>query len=102
MKRFLCTLAIGMAALAGAGRVQAADIESKTVAVPFAFKVNNVTLPAGPYRVEQNIGKQMVFIVNMQTGHRIPVMRENGTERLGSATLTFEKTGQGYKLSRIS
>ena len=44
----------------------------------------------------------MVFIVNMQTGHRIPVMRENGTERAGNTTLTFEKTGEGYKLSRIS
>ena len=51
MKRFLCTLGIGIAMLTGAGCVQAADVESKTVAVPFAFKVNNMTLPAGPYRV---------------------------------------------------
>jgi hypothetical protein len=104
MKRFLCTLGIGIAAwaLPGASRVQAADIQSKTVAVPFAFKIDKLTLPAGSYRVEQNIGKQMVFIVNVQTGHRVPMMREQPSDHAGATTLTFEKNGQVYKLSRIS
>jgi hypothetical protein len=89
-------------ALPGAGRMHAADIESKTITVPFAFQVNNTMLPAGPYRVEQTIGKQLMFIVNMQTGHRIPVMRDRVSDGSVNATLTFEKTSQGYRLSRIS
>ena len=104
MKRFLCTLGIGVAAWAFAGvrDLNAADIQSRNIAVPFAFKVDRTTLPAGHYRVEQNIGKQVAFIVNVQTGHRIQIMRDNVNDPTGNAKLTFERTRDGYKLSRIS
>lgn len=82
--------------------MNAADVASKTIAVPFAFQVDRATLPAGHYRVEQNIGKQVVSLVNLQTGHRALIMRENVGEPTGNATLTFEKIGRVYKLSRIS
>ena len=104
MKKFLCTLGLGFAVwgLPGAGALNAADIQSKRVAVPFAFKVDRITLPAGSYLVEQNIGKQLVTLVNTQTGHRVQVMREPVYRPTGDAKLTFEKTRDGYKLSQIS
>jgi hypothetical protein len=104
MKRFLCALGLGIAvwALPGAGSLNAADIQSKTIAVPFAFKVERATLPAGHYRVEQNVGKPVIFLVNVQTGHRAPVMRANVDGPAANATLTFEKTREGYRLARIS
>jgi hypothetical protein len=104
MKKFLCTLGLGVAVwgLPGAGRLSAADIESKRVSVPFAFQVDKIWLPAGHYRVEQNIGKQMVVMVNTETGHRVQVMREPVYQPTGNTKLTFEKIGKGYKLSRVS
>ena len=99
MKKVLCTLGL---AIASVGALSAADFQSKQIAVPFAFKVANTTLPAGRYRIEQTIGKQMVVIVNVETGHRIAVMRDPAIESNGKSRLTFEKIGDGYKLSSIS
>jgi hypothetical protein len=99
MKRFLCALGL---AIASVGALSAADFQSKQIAVPFDFKVEKVTLPAGRYRVEQFVGKQMVVIVNVETGRSVPVMREPFVGSNGNTKLTFEKTGDGYKLSRIS
>jgi hypothetical protein len=103
MKKFFCTLGIGIAvwALPGAATVHAADMESQRISVPFAFKVNKTTLPAGHYRVEQFQGKRVVFIVNLDTGHRIPVIRDNN-DPIGTRTLTFEKVGNEYKLTKVS
>ena len=102
MKRFLCTLAIGVAAWALPGAVNAADVASKTVAVPFAFKVDHMTFPAGPYRVEQNFGKPVMSLVNLETGRRALIVRENVNVPGRNMTLTFERTEDGYKLSGIS
>jgi hypothetical protein len=88
--------------LPGAGTAHAADLSSKVVAVPFSFKVEKTTLPAGRYRVEQNAGKHVVFLVNVETGHRVNLIRINVNDPSGKATLTFEKTGQVYRLSEIS
>jgi hypothetical protein len=104
MKKFLSTVIVGVAAwaLPGAGTVNAADFRSQEIAVPFAFKVDKITLPAGHYRVEQNVGKHVTFIVNMQTGHRVQIIRENGNDPTGNSKLTFERTPEGYKLSKVS
>jgi hypothetical protein len=104
MKRFFCTLAIGIAAwaLPGVGTVYGADMQSKAIAVPFAFKVDRTTLPAGRYRVEQNIGKHVIFLVKTETGHRPQIMRLTVTGPGPTTTLTFERTEGGYKLARIS
>jgi hypothetical protein len=104
MKKFLSTVIIGIAAwaLPAVGTVSAADFRSQDIAVPFAFKVDKVTLPAGHYRVEQNVGKHVTFIVNVQTGHRVQMIRENVNDPTGNSKLTFEKTSEGYKLSKVS
>jgi len=103
MKKFLLTVAVaGAWALAGSRTAQAAEVQSKTIAVPFAFHVEKMTLPAGHYRVEQNPGKHVVFLMNVDTGHRVQLMRVTASEASGRTTLTFEKTGQSYKLAEIS
>jgi hypothetical protein len=104
MKRFLCTIILGVAvwALPGAGKANAADFESKTIAVPFAFKVDRTTLPAGHYRVEQNLGKHVMFLVNIESGHRAQIMAVNVNEPSKKTTLTFERSGGGYRLAKIS
>jgi hypothetical protein len=99
MKKFLCTIGL---AISSVGALGAADFQSKQIAVPFAFKDHKATLPAGHYRVEQYIGKQMVVLVNVDTGHRVPVMREPVLDSTGKTKLTFEKVGESYKLSRVS
>jgi hypothetical protein len=99
MKTFFSRIAV--LALAAVGSLSAADISSQEFAVPFAFNVDNITLPAGHYRVEQTFGKPIVFVVNTETGHRIQIARENVNEGTGHAKLTFEKTENGYKLSKV-
>jgi hypothetical protein len=99
MKKFLCAFGL---AIASVGALGAADFQSKQIAVPFAFKVEKTTLPAGTYRVEQFVGKQMIVIVNVETGHRVSVMREPVLGSNGNTKLTFEKVGAGYKLSGVS
>jgi hypothetical protein len=104
MKNFFRSLSVGLGLTAffAAGNLEAAGQVSKTVAVPFEFKVDNVTLPAGEYRVEQDFGKYLVSIVNLKTGRRVQVLRDYSDHKEGRARLIFEPTGQGYKLVRVS
>ena len=44
----------------------------------------------------------MIVIVNVETGHRVSVMREPVLGSNGNTRLTFEKVGAGYKLSGVS
>jgi|SRR5215831_9343746 len=104
MKKFLCTLAIAVVgcAMPGVGTLRAAEFRSRDIAIPFEFKVANITLPAGRYRLEQKTGKAFVFLMNIQTGRGVQIMRESATDPNPNAKLTFERTGAGYKLSTVS
>ena len=104
MKRFLCTLAIAVVGwtLPGVGTVRAAEFRSRDIAIPFEFKVDKITLPAGHYRLEQKTGKSFVFLMNLQTGRGVQIMRESASDPTGSTKLTFERTEQGYKLAMVS
>jgi len=104
MKKFLCTLGIVVAgwALPGAGTLGAAEFRSGDIAIPFQFKVDRITLPAGHYRLEQKTGKSFVFLMNVLTGRGVQVMRESTNDPTADTKLTFELTGEGYKLSKVS
>lgn len=104
MKNFFRSLSVGLGltALFAVGNMNAAGYVSENIAIPFEFKVDKLTLPAGDYRVEQDFGRYLVSIVNIQTGRRIQVLRECGTHTPGRAKLIFEPTGNGYKLSKVS
>jgi hypothetical protein len=94
--------AAGLTVLLAAGSLRAADVHSGNVAVPFAFQVNKITMPAGEYRVEQSFGKAFVLVVNVKTGRGIQMMRDSAKTAPGATKLEFEKTGEGYRLRRVS
>jgi hypothetical protein len=101
MKNFFRSLSIGVAAWFAAGNLNAAGYVTENIAIPFEFKVDKLTLPAGEYRVEQDFGKYLVSIVNINTGRRIQMLRDNANHQSGRAKLVFEPTGQGYKLAKV-
>ena len=51
--------------------------------------------------MEQDFGKYLCSIVNIKTGRRIQVLRDNSQHTAGRAKLVFEPTGEGYKLARV-
>jgi hypothetical protein len=104
MKNFFRNISIGLglAAIFAPASLNASGIVTENIAVPFEFKVDKLTLPAGEYRLEQDFGNPIVSIVNVRTGRRVQVLRDNSLRTPGRAKLIFEPTGQGYKLSKVS
>jgi len=98
MKKFF----LGLASIFAASNLSAAHYVTENISVPFEFHVDKVTLPAGEYRVEQDTGKSLIAIVNVHTGRRIHMFRDNADRTPGRAKLIFEPTGRGYKLARVS
>lgn len=98
MKKVLLSLVSVFAAT----NLSAASHVSKNIQVPFEFKVDKMTLPAGEYRLEHEFGGYMVTIVNVQTGCCVRVLRDPSYRSPDRARLIFEPTGQGYKLTRVS
>jgi len=103
MKTFFRTLsaALGLSAIFATGSLNATSFVTENIKIPFEFKVSSVTLPAGEYRVEQDFGKYLVSIVNVNTGRRVQVLRDSGGPDEKRAKLIFEPTGQGYKLTKV-
>src|SRR3954447_9940707 len=93
------SVGLGLAAFFAPGNLNATGYVTENIAIPFEFKVDKLTLPAGEYRVEQDFGKYLVSIVNLKTGRRVQVLRDNGNHVAGRAKLIFEPTGAGYKLA---
>src|SRR4051794_14130900 len=104
MKNLLRNLSmgLGLAAIFAPASLNASGTVTENIAVPFEFKVDKMTLPAGDYRVEQEFGKYIVSLVNVNTGRRVQFLRDNSQRQPGRAKLIFEPTGQGYKLARVS
>ena len=98
------SVALGLSAIFAGGNLNASSLGfvTENIAIPFEFKVSTATLPAGEYRVEQEFGKYTVWIVNVDTGRRVQMLRDNSRHSEGRAKLIFEPTGQGYKLARVS
>ena len=98
MKRALMSLV----SIFVAGNLSAASYPTKNIRVPFEFKVDKMTMPAGEYRVEPEFGGYMVTIMNVDTGRCVRMLRDNSQLKSERAKLIFEPTGQGYKLARVS
>lgn len=103
MKNFFrnLTIGLGFSALFAAGNLNATGFVSENIAIPFEFKVEKLTLPAGEYRVEQDFGHYLVSIVNVHSGRRIQMLRDPAGRQVGRAKLIFEPTGEGYKLAKV-
>lgn len=77
-------------------------VVSEKLTIPFNFRVAKTNLPSGVYRVEREFGKPVVTLVNVSTGQRVQMLRNEHDTRDGRSKLVFESTGQGYSLKRMS
>ena len=96
-----CALGVGFAAMFAASAL-ATSFQSERVSIPFQFKVSKMTLPAGEYRLHQEPGNDIAYLVNLKTGQQIQMLRSSGTRLEGRARLVFENTPGGYLLKAIS
>ena len=80
--------------------LSAAPTSFQTVTIPFEFRVDKVTLPAGSYRVESDFNSPMVTLRNVKTGRLVQKLRSSGAGK--TAQLMFEHGSNGNVLTRIS
>jgi hypothetical protein len=95
-------MGFGLAAVFAVPSLNAASIVSERMTIPFDFRVAKTSLPSGIYRVERDFGKPVVTLVNVKTGQRVQVLRNDNDRVPGRTKLLFESTGQGYSLKRLS
>ncbi|HXB69991.1 MAG TPA: hypothetical protein VNY05_17185 [Candidatus Acidoferrales bacterium] len=104
-KKAICTfaLALGLTAMFATSSLSAqAGVYSDKISIPFAFHVDKVALPAGEYRLERVFGKDIVSLVNLRTGQRVQILRQEAASTPGKSKLTFESGPQGYSLKKLS
>jgi hypothetical protein len=99
MKKTL--MAVALAAVAFAGGAQAAPkTRANTVMIPFNFRVQNVELPAGEYRVRR-VGMGFALVENVETRQTVHVLRDNGYDS-SKKKLIFKEVGGEKVLERVS
>ena len=96
-----CALGVGFAAMFAASAL-ATSFQSVKVSIPFQFKVSKMTLPAGEYRLHQEPGNDIAYLVNLKTGQQVQILRGPGVRSEGRVKLVFENAGKGYALKGIS
>ena len=97
-----CALGVGVLAMSAASALNAASFHTDPVMIPFQFRVANVTMPAGEYRVKSEMGNDITFLENVKTGQQVQILRTNGTATQGRTRLIFEVLNGAYKLKTIS
>ena len=90
------------ALILGASAMKASTVKPDRFEIPFEFKVQHKTLPAGEYEVQQGPGSNLAILVNRHTGERVPFLRPPNTHEEGKARLIFENSQNGHVLKRIS
>jgi hypothetical protein len=90
-------LGLGLTAIFATTGLQAADYRTEKVNIPFEFKVGKHLFSAGDYRVEQDAGKDIAYLVNVRTGERAQLMRPLQSRIPGKSTLVFE-TNYGVRV----
>ena len=100
MKRNIAIALFGLASLVAASGAFAQD-GSAEANVPFAFSVNNTTVPAGQYRITASSGSS-ILIRNLDQGLAVfssIASPERASD--GSCQLVFHRYGERYFLSQI-
>lgn len=97
-----CALALGAAVLFSTGSLCAASLRSENVTIPFEFKVDKMVLPSGEYRIEQEGAAAFVTLVNVQSGRRIQLLRDEANSRRGKVKLVFQIEGHNARLKAVS
>lgn len=96
-------LALGLTALFAIHPLSAQTaLRTEIVNIPFAFRVQNVPMPAGEYRLQSIFGKDFVILESVQTGRKIQVMRQEAAGGAGKTRLIFELGAQGYTLKGLA
>ena len=90
------------ALIPGASAMQASAVKLDRFEIPFEFKVQHKTLPAGQYEVQQGADSNFAILVNRHTGERVQFLRPSNTRQEGKARLIFENNENGHSLKRIS
>ena len=73
----------------------------KEASVPFAFHVGNHYLPAGKYRLEQEMtGSPSYYLKSVETGKSLMVMCMTGDSKRPTQ-LIFGKDETGYTLKKV-
>lgn len=88
-----------------AGRAQAGTPLMEAV-VPFPFVVNGHTMPAGKYTVERDDVASSVLVLRGEGKHHpetfVPAIHEETRPNADRhPTLTFERTGDQYRLKQV-
>jgi hypothetical protein len=95
-------LGIGLTAIFATSSLNATAFYSKTVDIPFEFKIGHRVFQAGEYRVEQDSTKDIAQLVNVKTGQRIQVLRAHNGQAPERVKLVFENNGIMHVLKRVS
>jgi hypothetical protein len=88
-------------AMVTASALNATTFQTEKVAIPFSFQVSKTTMPAGDYRVQENFGSDIAYLVNLKTGQQVQVLRNTGEKKEGRAKLVFQNTATGHVLKTI-
>jgi hypothetical protein len=97
-----CAVGVGIAAMMTASALNATSFQTEKIEIPFSFQVSKTTMPAGEYRMRQNFGSEIAYLVNLKTGQQVQVLRSVGMKQDGRARLVFESTEKGHVLKTIS
>ena len=95
---FAATMTISLMVLSASAQTSTYHMQMQ---IPFAFHVNDVTLPAGPYNVEA-INPRMTRFANATTKQSVLVitpLSESGDSY--KPTLVFNRYGSDYFLSKM-
>jgi hypothetical protein len=95
-------LGFGLTAMLATSGLQASMFYTEKAAIPFEFRYGKRVYEAGVYRVEQDFGKDIAYLVNVRTGKKIQILRPVSSRRSGKSVLTFENDGGVRVLKTMS
>jgi hypothetical protein len=97
----VCALVLGATAFGSISSLQAAYCRTAKVNIPYQFRVSNVVMPGGEYRLMQEVGSEIATLINVNTGKRVQLLRPSTAQVPGKAffKLVREKDGFHLKIS---
>ena len=95
-------LGIGLTAIFATSGLNATIFYSGRVNIPFEFRAGKQIFAAGEYRVEQDYGHDIAYVVNIRTGQRIQMLRPLNGRQPMKMTINFENIGGVRVLKGLS
>jgi len=104
MKKQILSIAVTLSVVIVLSVAALASMRARLTAnIPFAFSVNNATLPAGEYTLDQRNHPNMLWLRNFAAKKNAGVIVQNGETKgmKGKARLVFRRYGDQYFLAQI-